>query len=273
MSSSGQRRTASSTQARGVAARSTVGTSAATVFTPAPRGRASHRASPAGRPRPLRRCRSGRLAILASRRSQHRLHGGELARQLRHRLLAVLVDDRHRVVGTIGLGAGEHLEHDDSQAVQVAALVDRLAMTLLRAHVVRGAEDHAGVGDVERQRCVLGQAEIDERDAAVLAQHDVAGLEIAVQHAGSVHRRERAGDRDRVAQGLARLEPLAHAPPQVAEREILHDQPGVLVAHTQIVETHHRGAVDALYDLVLLQEAPEGIERAASARPGGRVPP
>ena len=77
-------------------------------------------------------------------------------------------------------------------------------MALLRTHVVRRAEDGAGVGHIERQRRVLGQAEIDERDAAVLAQHDVAGLQIPMQHAGGVHRGERTRDRDRVAQRLAR---------------------------------------------------------------------
>ncbi len=106
------------------------------------------------------------------------MHGRELGRQLRDRLLAVFVDDRHGVFGAVWLLAGEHLEQDDAEAVQVAAHIDRLRVALLRAHVVRRAEDGAGVGQIERQRGVLGQAKVDQRDAAVLTQHDVAGLQI-----------------------------------------------------------------------------------------------
>src|SRR5256886_11747195 len=93
---------------------------------------------------------------------------------------AVFVDDRHGVLGTVGLLPGEHLEQDDAEAVQVAARIDRLPVALLRAHVVRRAENRAAVGHIPRQRGILGQAEVDERDAAVLAQHDVAALQIAV---------------------------------------------------------------------------------------------
>ena len=112
-----------------------------------------------------------------------------------------------------------------------------------------------------RERRILGHAEVDQRDAAVRAQHDVAGLQIPVQHARAVHRGQGAGDRGGELQRLARRQPRPHPLAQVPALEVLHDEPGVLIADAQVVQPHHRGAGDALGDLVFLQEAPEGIER------------
>ena len=53
-------------------------------------------------------------------------------------------------------------------------------MPLFRAHVIRGAEYLAGAGDLCVEFGFLRQPEIDQRDGTVLAQHDVAGFEIAV---------------------------------------------------------------------------------------------
>ena len=72
---------------------------------------------------------------------------------------------------------------------------------------------------------------------------------------------QRAGDGGGELQRLARGEPRPQPLAQVAALEVLHDEPGVLVADAQVVQAHHRGTGDALGDLVLLQEAPEGIER------------
>jgi len=82
-----------------------------------------------------------------------------------------------------------------------------------------------------------------------------------VQHAGGVHGRERFGDRHRKAQRLARAEGAAHAPTQVPEGEVLHDEPGMLIAHAEVVQPHHGRVGDALGDLILLQKAAKGIDR------------
>src|SRR3984885_7209504 len=73
--------------------------------------------------------------------------------------------------------------------------------------------------------------------------------------------RSAPADRPAEPQRLARREARAHAPPQITLRKVFHHQPGVLVAHAEVVEAHDRRAVDALGDLVLLQEAPEGVHR------------
>jgi len=136
-------------------------------------------------------------------------------------------------------------------------------VALLRAHVVRRAEDGAAVGEVEHERQVLGEAEVDQGDAAVVAQHDVAGLEIPMQHSRAVDGGERASDRGREPQRLSRCERRAHPPAQIAELEVLHHEPRMLVADPEVMQAHHRRAVDALGELVLLQEALEHVDGLA----------
>ncbi len=114
------------------------------------------------------RCRlEAVLRIFCQQAVQQRLQIGLGLRQLRQRRLAVQVDDGHRILGHEGFMTGEHFKQDDPQAVQITAPVDGLAMPLLRAHVVRRADDLAGIGYVGLEGCILGQAKIDEGHAAV----------------------------------------------------------------------------------------------------------
>ena len=59
-----------------------------------------------------------------------------------------------------------------------------------------------GFGLVER----LGQTPVHHQRLAVLAQHDVARLEIAVQHAAAVRIRHRVADVDEPAQQIAQFQ-------------------------------------------------------------------
>src|SRR5581483_5273185 len=49
----------------------------------------------------------------------------------------------------------------------------------------------------------------------------------------------------------------------VTGSEILHDQPGMLIAHAEIEQTHDARTADTLHDLVFLQEAPERVIQVA----------
>jgi len=70
-----------------------------------------------------------------------------------------------------------------------------LAAGSLRGQVRRRADEHAGGG--ERHVAVSGRdAEVGEHDPAVLGEHDVARLDVAVQDAGRVRGGERAQDRE-----------------------------------------------------------------------------
>ena len=141
---------------------------------------------------------------------------------LRH----VLVGDRHSRVAGERRTAGEHLVQHAAGGIQVGAHVDGLAASLLGREVLRGADHalglgHRGSGIVER----AGDAEVHDLDHALLGDHDVAGLDVAVDdaHAMRVFERvehaqhhlfgvalaERAVHLDDVTQGLA-LDVLHH---------------------------------------------------------------
>src|SRR6266705_1319260 len=83
--------------------------------------------------------------------------------------------------------AGEHLEGDDAQGVEVGAGVEWLAADLLRAHELRGAEDDPGGGELRDGRvgaALLREPEVPPHGAIAAPvpydQHDVLGLHVAV---------------------------------------------------------------------------------------------
>ena len=116
--------------------------------------------------------------------------------------------------GVAGEGAAAvgGLEEGDAEGELVGAGVDAGAEELLRGHVGGGAEHDAGDGDrgvegaevgdgggvlgggpqvVEARGAAggglgAGEAEVEDADAAVVADHDVGGLEVAVDEAGGV---------------------------------------------------------------------------------------
>ena len=91
----------------------------------------------------------------------------------------------------------------------------------------------------------LGQSEIEELDAALGVDHDVAGLEIAVHDAGGVRLGQRAGDLDGVAQDL--LEPHAPLGDELAERlavHVLHGDEVSAVLRGDVVDGDDIGIVE-----------------------------
>jgi hypothetical protein len=106
--------------------------------------------------------------------------GVQLAR--RHGI-AVDVLYRYLLGRLAGIGQlpGEHLVHDDAQRIYVAPGVGHRALGLLRRHIVHGA--HGLVGIAGQAALQLRDAEISHLDGAVLQQHDVLGLDVAVDYA------------------------------------------------------------------------------------------
>ena len=142
----------------------------------------------------------------------------------------------------VGRRAGEQLVEDRADRVDIRALVDELAARLLGGHVRRRADDLAGDRRARarsRRRDVfarvrLGQialaiareAPVDHDGLAERADHDVRGLEIAVDHALAVRVTDGVGDRDHVWQ---EREPLA-------QRGALGD---LLLEGRSLDELHH----------------------------------
>jgi hypothetical protein len=134
------------------------------------------------------------------------------------RLRLVTKDGADRGCRTLPLErplAGGHLVKDDAQAEDVGPLIDRLALGLLRRHVGRGSDHPAFSGHVHisgGQLFILlqqlGQSEVEDLGPPFLVEHDVAGLQIAVQHAMLVRIAHRADQGNRDVQDLAQGEPV-----------------------------------------------------------------
>ena len=116
---------------------------------------------------------------------------------------------RGHIVPGEWLPAGEHLVENRTKRPDVRALVDGLALGLLRRHIRGGPDHHAHLccrgrqTDRRRHRHVrvdrvrlerLGQAKVQHLDGPVLPHLDVCGLQIAVDDTRLVCGLQRLGD-------------------------------------------------------------------------------
>ena len=88
------------------------------------------------------------------------------------------------------------MEHDP-EGPQVCACVDGIASHLLRRHVVRRPEGVAGSRAVVASH--LGDPEVHDLGHAVRGEHDVLGLDVAVNDSSLVCRAKPVGDLPRDA--------------------------------------------------------------------------
>ena len=105
---------------------------------------------------------------------------------------------------------GHHFVEHRAEAEDVAARVDAAAVRLLGRHVRRRSEHQAGVRQVPDRRHgarvaaerveQLGEPEVDDLGVAVLGDHCVGRLQVAVDDAGLVRAGERFGHLDREVQ-------------------------------------------------------------------------
>jgi hypothetical protein len=167
------------------------------------------------------------VPVLGHHPVQHRLQVDVRRRQDRHRVVDMLGQQVLRRPGVVGLLAGQHFIGHHAEAVDVAARIHRVAHGLLGAEVIRGADDVAVAGIGDQHRDLLGNAEVGQRQAAVLAQHQVVGLEVAVDDPDRVDRAQAGGRLLEITDRRAGIERPAQPHRQVARREILHRDVGV----------------------------------------------
>jgi hypothetical protein len=114
--------------------------------------------------------------------------------------------------------AGQHLEQQRAEGEDVGTRVGFEPFDLFRRHVLEGPEDRPLRSQIGRRRRLhgeaarrddgrgaLGEAEVEQLGAR-FAQHDVRGLEIAMDDARPMRAIERIADTDRDLQRLRRQE-------------------------------------------------------------------
>ena len=114
------------------------------------------------------------------------------------------------------MGACRVFVHDDAEREDVRARVDA-ALHLLGRHVRRRSHDHSGRGDERRRLRPVGriqprQTEVQDLHADAVAagsQHDVLGLEIAMDDAALMRVRECVGELARQSQHVSGGRPRA----------------------------------------------------------------
>ena len=184
------------------------------------------------------------------------------------------VADRRRLVADVARGdvgeaaaaegrpSGEHLVEHDAQRVQVGARVDLATQRLFRRDVLARPEHAAGL----RQTRLLqrtGDPEIGHAHPAVVADQDVAGLQIAVDAAprvgGGEAVRDLRRDRDRVGDRDHPL--LPEALPQIGAVDQLEHEVRAAVHVAAIEQLDGVRARDPLEDAGLAIEPGERLGR------------
>src|SRR6202011_4388182 len=95
--------------------------------------------------------------------------------------LDVLVHHRHVITARVGRHARHHFVHDDTQRVDVCALVDLLAENLLWRQVLGGADDVTGLRQLRVTLAMSGcYTEVHDLQESFLVDEHVCRLQIPV---------------------------------------------------------------------------------------------
>ena len=133
-----------------------------------------------------------------------------------------------------------------AQRVDVRAEVGRPAPRHLGGEVGRGARHHPGRGDGDVVDGA-GDAEVGDLGQAVVAEQDVAGLDVAVHHPGLVGGGQRVGHlAPDVRDALGVQRPVGdEGLGEAARGQVLHDQPRLPVVLDDVVDRDRVRVVQA----------------------------
>ena len=153
----------------------------------------------------------------------------------------VLDGHGHSGVALKGQPSRQHLIQHHAGGVDVGTCIDAVAPRLLRRDVMDGAQRLLGQGLAGV--CQACDAEIGHLHAAVPQNHDVLGLDVAVDDAAAVGMLERLAD---LCGEMQRLAPVHAAPPlhillQGNAVDELHDDVLRLTAGGHIIHRHDVG--------------------------------
>ncbi len=134
-------------------------------------------------------------------------HGARRRRHLGH----MLVGDGDRGITGERRLAGQHLIQHATRGIQVGTHVHGLAAGLLGGEVLRGSHHalrlgHGGDGIIQR----AGDAEIHHLHGTLIGDHDVRGLDIAVDHTHAVRILQRAQHAQHHLRGVALRQRAVH---------------------------------------------------------------
>ena len=209
--------------------------------------------------------RGPRRRVLLEAAQDHALDGRIEARRDRSRARSAAprracAASSASVAASKALAPGEELVEHEAERVDVAPDRRALARELLGRHVGRRARDLRAAA---RRRRRDREAEVGDPHAAAAVEHDVGGLQVAVQDAPVVRRGEPGAELPRDLERLVRRQP-ADAPQQRGEVlavHVLHREEVLAVDLADVVDAADVGVRD------LPRDADLGVE-ARRAAPG-----
>ena len=225
------------------------------------------------------RARPDRGRLLEHREEQPLERGGHVGHQAagtRCLRRSDGVEHRQRRRGFERVHGRRQLVEHHTEREHVAGAGHRVATGLLWRHVARRAEHHGWIGGIGAgrgrpgdggRRRQPGEPEIEDLHVAVLAQHDVLGLDVAMDDAGGVGHRQRARQLPSEPGQRAGVDGCADQRGQRSPFHELHGQEAAIAQIADGVDRDDVGVIERRRGPRLVLEAPHRVGVARERGP------